>query len=186
MNQMGEEYYPEAIGGTIRRAAQVAGVPIYVTENGVASEDDSRRVEYLQRAVRSVAEAMAAGIDVRGYLAGPLWIILNGSAAIGPSSAWWQSIAQPRCAPPNQVPSGSAKQREKTKFRFDTRFRCVKPSALPRDDTCQCHRQWGQGPSGLIGPFFHCCFFALLHHHHNQAIANRTRQPITVMMIQRY
>jgi beta-glucosidase len=67
MNQMGEEYYPEAIGGTIRRAAQVAGVPIYVTENGVASEDDSRRVEYLQRAVRSVAEAMAAGIDVRGY-----------------------------------------------------------------------------------------------------------------------
>jgi len=67
MNQMGEEYYPEAIGGTIRRAAQVAGVPIYVTENGVATEDDTRRVEYLQRAVRSVAAAMASGIDVRGY-----------------------------------------------------------------------------------------------------------------------
>lgn len=30
-NQMGEEYYPEAIGGTIRHAARVAGIPIFVT-----------------------------------------------------------------------------------------------------------------------------------------------------------
>lgn len=67
MNQMGEEYYPEAIGGTIRRVAEVAGVPVYVTENGVAMDDDTRRVEYLKRAVRSVAETMAEGIDVRGY-----------------------------------------------------------------------------------------------------------------------
>ncbi len=66
-NQMGEEYYPEAIGGTIRHAAAVAGIPIIVTENGVASTDDSRRVEYFQRALRAVAGTLEEGIDVRGY-----------------------------------------------------------------------------------------------------------------------
>jgi beta-glucosidase len=66
-NQMGEEYYPEAIGGTIRHAAKVTGIPVIVTENGVSSTDDTRRVEYFQRALRSVADCLESGIDVRGY-----------------------------------------------------------------------------------------------------------------------
>ncbi len=66
-NQMGEEYYPEAIGGTIRHAAQVAGIPVIVTENGFSSPDDSRRLEYFQRALRSVTSCLEDGIDVRGY-----------------------------------------------------------------------------------------------------------------------
>jgi beta-glucosidase len=66
-NQMGEEYYPEAIGGTIRHAAEVARIPITVTENGLSATDDSRRLEYFQRALRSVASALEDGIDVRGY-----------------------------------------------------------------------------------------------------------------------
>lgn len=66
-NQMGEEFYPEALGGTIRHAAQVAGIPIIVTENGLASEDDARRQAYLQRALRCVVDSLQAGIDVRGY-----------------------------------------------------------------------------------------------------------------------
>ena len=68
-NQMGEEFYPEAIGGTIRHAAAVAGIPVIVTENGLASTDDTRRVLYFQRALRSVADAIEEGIDVRGYFA---------------------------------------------------------------------------------------------------------------------
>ncbi len=67
MNQMGEEFYPEAIGGTIRHAAKVARIPIIVTENGLATEDDSRRLEYFQRALRSVSDCMDQGIDIRGY-----------------------------------------------------------------------------------------------------------------------
>ena len=66
-NQMGEEFYPEAIGGTIRHAARVARIPVYVTENGHSSPDDTRRLEYLQRAVRCVAGCLQDGIDVRGY-----------------------------------------------------------------------------------------------------------------------
>jgi beta-glucosidase len=66
-NQMGEEYYPEALAGTIRLAAEVSGVPIIVTENGLASTDDARRLEYYQRALRCVVNSLEAGIDVRGY-----------------------------------------------------------------------------------------------------------------------
>jgi beta-glucosidase len=68
-NQMGEEYYPEALGGTIRHAAAVARIPVIVTENGLAATDDTRRVEYFRRALRCVADALADGIDVRGYFA---------------------------------------------------------------------------------------------------------------------
>ena len=73
-NQAGEEYYPEAIGGTVRHAAQVGGIPVIVTENGLSSEDDSRRLEYYQRALNSVASAMQDGIDVRGYFA---WSLMD-------------------------------------------------------------------------------------------------------------
>ena len=66
-NQMGEEYYPEALCGTIRHAAQVAGIPVMVTENGLATTDDTRRVEYFQRALRCVVKSLEDGIDVRGY-----------------------------------------------------------------------------------------------------------------------
>jgi beta-glucosidase len=66
-NQMGEEFYPEALGGTIRYAAEVAGIPIIVTENGLASTDDTQRIEYFQRALRCVTDAMEDVIDVRGY-----------------------------------------------------------------------------------------------------------------------
>jgi len=68
-NQMGEEIYPQAIEATVREAARVAGVPVMVTENGLATEDDTQRVAYLQAAVDGVASCMADGIDVRGYIA---------------------------------------------------------------------------------------------------------------------
>jgi beta-glucosidase len=67
VTQMGYEFYPEALEATIRQAARVAGVPVIVTENGVAGDDDARRVEFIQRAVKSVANCLKDGIDVRGY-----------------------------------------------------------------------------------------------------------------------
>ncbi|MFC9770112.1 MULTISPECIES: glycoside hydrolase family 1 protein [unclassified Pseudarthrobacter] len=68
-NQMGEEIYPQAIEATVREAARVAGVPVMVTENGLATDDDTQRVAYLQAAVDGVASCIADGIDVRGYIA---------------------------------------------------------------------------------------------------------------------
>jgi beta-glucosidase len=66
-NQVGDEFYPEALGGTIRHASGVAGIPIMVTENGMATTDDTRRLEYFQRALRCVVSALQDGIDVKGY-----------------------------------------------------------------------------------------------------------------------
>jgi beta-glucosidase len=67
LTQIGYEFWPEALEQTIRYAAARAKVPVYVTENGVATEDDGRRVEYLNRALAGVEKCLADGIDVRGY-----------------------------------------------------------------------------------------------------------------------
>jgi len=74
LTQMGYEFWPEAIGATLRRARDVAGVPLIVTENGIGAEDDSRRLEYYQRALQSVAGCLRDGLDVRGYFA---WSAFN-------------------------------------------------------------------------------------------------------------
>ncbi|REE97844.1 glycoside hydrolase family 1 protein [Thermomonospora umbrina] len=63
------EFYPEAIGDAVRyTAARIPGVPILVTENGVATDDDAERIEYTTGALAGLHDAIADGIDVRGYL----------------------------------------------------------------------------------------------------------------------
>lgn len=69
LTQMGHEYWPQAIGATLRYAHQVAGVPLMVTENGIASEDDGRRLAYYQIALSTVADCLGDGLDIRGYFA---------------------------------------------------------------------------------------------------------------------
>jgi Beta-glucosidase/6-phospho-beta-glucosidase/beta-galactosidase len=68
------EYYPQALGNTVRYAAQYARVPVFVTENGIASADDARRVSYIDEALVSLAASIKSGIDVRGYL---YWSLLD-------------------------------------------------------------------------------------------------------------
>ncbi len=68
LTQMGYEFWPEALGQTIRYASSRAKVPVYVTENGVATEDDTRRIEYIGRALAGVESCLKDGIDVRGYV----------------------------------------------------------------------------------------------------------------------
>lgn len=68
LTQMGYEFYPESLEHTVRFAAKEAAVPVIVTENGVATEDDTRRVEYIRRALAGVKRCIDDGIDVRGYI----------------------------------------------------------------------------------------------------------------------
>jgi beta-glucosidase len=65
--QMGYLFQPEALGHTIRRAAEMTGLPIFVTENGLGTDDDTRRCEFITRALRSVEQCVGDGLDVRGY-----------------------------------------------------------------------------------------------------------------------
>jgi beta-glucosidase len=43
------------------------GKPVYITENGLATSDDERRVRYLDAILANVALAIQDGVDVRGY-----------------------------------------------------------------------------------------------------------------------
>lgn len=64
----GALYRPDALGIAIRHAAEVTGTPVLVTENGIATADDDRRIEYTTGALAGLLDAVADGIDVRGYL----------------------------------------------------------------------------------------------------------------------
>ena len=61
------EFWPPALEAAIRFAAEVAQVPIYVTENGLGHDDDTRRIVYVHDALEGVGRCLADGIDVRGY-----------------------------------------------------------------------------------------------------------------------
>ncbi len=66
----GWEVYPAALGESVRRTREVVGdgVPILVTENGIATADDTQRIAYTTAALEGLKGAMEDGADVRGYL----------------------------------------------------------------------------------------------------------------------
>jgi len=68
LTQMDYEFWPEALEACLRYAATRVSVPIYITENGIATSDDDRRIEYIRRALVGVFNAIESGIDVRGYI----------------------------------------------------------------------------------------------------------------------
>ncbi|WP_210479456.1 glycoside hydrolase family 1 protein [Naasia sp. SYSU D00948] len=66
---VGTAYRPDALGIAVRHTRDVTGgVPIIVTENGIATKDDERRIAYTAEALQHLAAAMDDGIDVRGYI----------------------------------------------------------------------------------------------------------------------
>ncbi|WP_041254228.1 family 1 glycosylhydrolase [Frankia sp. EAN1pec] len=110
--QTGWEVYPPALGHTVRLAAEHARVPILVTENGMATDDDDARVAYTRAALHGLAAAVADGVDVRGYLH---WTLLdnfewtsgfamtfgliavdrtNFARAVKPSARWLGAVAR--------------------------------------------------------------------------------------------
>jgi beta-glucosidase len=68
LTQMGYEYWPDALEVCLRYAAARVPVPIYITESGVATADDTRRIEYIRHSLDGVLSCIADGIDVRGYI----------------------------------------------------------------------------------------------------------------------
>ena len=74
MTEAGYEFYPEALGHVIRKVAEQFKGDIIVTENGIATQDDTQRMEFLRRATAGVAACIADGIPVRGYMC---WSLLD-------------------------------------------------------------------------------------------------------------
>lgn len=66
---VGTAYRPDALGMAVRHAWNVTGgVPVLITENGIATGDDEQRIRYTAEALGGLHEALTDGIDVRGYL----------------------------------------------------------------------------------------------------------------------
>ncbi len=74
LTQLGTEYWPAAVEATVRRAAASTGLPVVVTENGIATSDDAQRVAYLTEALEGLSRCLADGVDVRGYF---VWSLLD-------------------------------------------------------------------------------------------------------------
>jgi beta-glucosidase len=61
------ELYPESLYHVLMRL-KLYGLPIYITENGVADARDKHREYFLVEHLRSVKRAINEGVPVRGYL----------------------------------------------------------------------------------------------------------------------
>jgi beta-glucosidase len=111
VTQMGWVWHPEGLGRVLDEVA-ATGLPIHVTENGIATENDEERIEYVRLHLEQVHAAIQRGVDVRGYF---YWSILDnfewnegyrprfGLVAVDretmerspkPSLAWYGSIAK--------------------------------------------------------------------------------------------
>jgi beta-glucosidase len=72
--QMGYEYWPQGVEHCARRAAQMTGLPVLLTESGIATDNDAERVTYLAEVLRGVRRALDDGVDIRGYF---VWSLLD-------------------------------------------------------------------------------------------------------------
>jgi beta-glucosidase len=82
--ETGWEVYPQGLADVLLWCRRRYGpIPLYVTENGAAfydpptadsPVDDPLRVDYLRRHLLAAADAMAQGVDLRGYFA---WSLLD-------------------------------------------------------------------------------------------------------------
>ncbi len=67
VSDLGWELFPAAMCETIMDLRRY-GVPIYITENGLADARDERRSWFIAETLANVRRAIADGADVRGYL----------------------------------------------------------------------------------------------------------------------
>lgn len=65
--QMGYEYYPECVEHVLRRIAGEFDGELIVTESGIATADDARRVAFLKTATDGVARCVADDLPVKGF-----------------------------------------------------------------------------------------------------------------------
>lgn len=67
MTQMNYEFYPEALEHVIRKVAEDFKGNLIVTENGIATADDTRRIAFIEKAMTGISHCIDDGIPVKGY-----------------------------------------------------------------------------------------------------------------------
>ncbi len=65
--------YPEGLYRSIKKAARL-NIPIYITENGAATQDPVLKDEYLKKHLYVISKAIGEGHDIRGYF---FWTLVD-------------------------------------------------------------------------------------------------------------
>ena len=68
LTQMGYEFYPQALANVLRAVAKGFHGDLLITENGISTADDTRRVEFIRQALAGVQECIDEGLPIKGYL----------------------------------------------------------------------------------------------------------------------
>jgi len=74
LTQMGYEYYPEGLENVIRAVAKEFHNDLFITENGLATDNDEQRVNFIHVAAQGVHNCIKDGIPVKGYF---YWSLLD-------------------------------------------------------------------------------------------------------------
>jgi beta-glucosidase len=74
LNQMGSDVCPQSLAGAVRYVYEAAGVPVFVTEHGVATEDDTVRAGFVEPSLRGLRDVIDEGVPLLGYLH---WCLLD-------------------------------------------------------------------------------------------------------------
>lgn len=67
LTQMTYEFYPEALEHVLRKVAKDFHGDLYVTENGIATADDTRRVAFIDTALKGIVSCINDGLPVKSY-----------------------------------------------------------------------------------------------------------------------
>jgi beta-glucosidase len=71
---MGREIYPRSLANAARYVHQQTGRPILVTEHGLCTDNDTQRAAFIPAALAHLADAIAEGLPVLGYVH---WTLLD-------------------------------------------------------------------------------------------------------------
>jgi beta-glucosidase len=66
LTDMGWEIYPQGLLDVLQRL-KIWQKPILITENGIATRNDTLRTEFLQEHLKVIGQAQHQGLEVRGY-----------------------------------------------------------------------------------------------------------------------
>jgi beta-glucosidase len=66
LTDMGWEIHPHGMERVLNYASKL-NIPIIITENGIATRDDQRKIAFIKRHVDILERSLKNGLDIRGY-----------------------------------------------------------------------------------------------------------------------
>ena len=73
--QLGWEIVPEGLYNVLTTVHRRYGKPVVISENGLGTKSEQKRIRYIREHIAQMRRAMADGVDVRGYF--PLTLVDN-------------------------------------------------------------------------------------------------------------